>query len=206
VPLWVFRGKSYLKAMCAQRVSFTDKSFPYNSDVVNYIEAQDSGREVVLVTGAHESIANSISEDCGLFNRVAGSSESINLTGNNKLNWLLEQYGENGFDYIGNDKDDLKIWPHARTALAVSTPNGIQQSAPKLGHVFPEKKTGIVAYAKLLRVHQWAKNALIFVPYLLDQRIGDPTGLLHLFIAFFAMCFLAWIYKPIGTIYLNPLE
>jgi len=191
VPLWVFRGKSYLKTMCAQRVSFTGKSFPYNSDVVKFIESQDDDREMVLVTGAHESLANSISEDCGLFDRVAGSSEHINLTGSNKLNWLVEQYGENGFDYIGNDKDDLKIWPHARKALAVSTPNGIQKSASNLAQVFTEKKTGIVAIAKLLRVHQWAKNALIFVPYLLDQRIGDPTGLLQLFIAFFAMCFLA---------------
>lgn len=195
VPFWVFRGKSYLKAMCAQRVNFVGKSFPYNSDVVSFIESQDPSREIVLITGANQSLANSISEDCGLFDKVAGSSEQLNLTGNNKLQWLVEQYGENGFDYIGNDKDDLKIWPHARKAMAVSTPNGIQKSAERLGislrQVFSEKKTGLMSYAKLLRVHQWAKNSLIFVPYLLDRQIGDPTALFQLFTAFFAMCFLA---------------
>ena len=191
IPLWLLKGKSHLKTQLAKKVDVNNKSFPYNPDVVSFIKSQSTQRDIVLVTGTHIDIANKINQDCRLFNVVEGTTEQTNLVGGNKLRWLMDNYGEKGFDYIGNDKADLKIWPHARLALAVSTPNGIHKSIPNVSHVFSTKATGATSFLKLLRVHQWSKNCLIFVPYLLDQRIGDPTVFPHLLFAFFAMCFLA---------------
>jgi 4-hydroxybenzoate polyprenyltransferase len=44
------------------------------------------------------------------------------------------------------------------------------------------------ALADALRVHQWVKNLLIFVPVLLDHRLFDATVLLNATIAFAAFC------------------
>jgi 4-hydroxybenzoate polyprenyltransferase len=45
-----------------------------------------------------------------------------------------------------------------------------------------------VAVAEALRVHQWVKNLLVFVPVLLDHRLSDPMALLRAAIAFAAFC------------------
>jgi 4-hydroxybenzoate polyprenyltransferase len=45
-----------------------------------------------------------------------------------------------------------------------------------------------LAVADALRVHQWVKNLLVFVPVLLDHKISDPAVLLKALIAFTAFC------------------
>jgi 4-hydroxybenzoate polyprenyltransferase len=45
-----------------------------------------------------------------------------------------------------------------------------------------------LAVADALRVHQWVKNLLVFVPVLLDHKISDPAVVLKALIAFAAFC------------------
>ena len=45
-----------------------------------------------------------------------------------------------------------------------------------------------LAVADALRVHQWVKNLLVFVPVMLDHKILDPVVLLKALIAFTAFC------------------
>jgi 4-hydroxybenzoate polyprenyltransferase len=47
------------------------------------------------------------------------------------------------------------------------------------------------AVVHALRVHQWVKNLLVFVPILLDHRLSEPDVLLRGVIAFFAFCLAA---------------
>jgi 4-hydroxybenzoate polyprenyltransferase len=47
------------------------------------------------------------------------------------------------------------------------------------------------ALADALRVHQWVKNLLVFVPVILDHRISDPAVLFKAAIAFVAFCCVA---------------
>src|SRR5919199_5051397 len=44
------------------------------------------------------------------------------------------------------------------------------------------------ALADALRVHQWVKNLLVFVPVLLDHKISDPAVLWKAIVAFAAFC------------------
>ena len=48
-----------------------------------------------------------------------------------------------------------------------------------------------LAVAAALRVQQWVKNLLLFVPVLLDHKIFDPPVVLKALIAFAAFCFAA---------------
>jgi 4-hydroxybenzoate polyprenyltransferase len=49
-------------------------------------------------------------------------------------------------------------------------------------------KSQWLALADALRVHQWVKNLLVFVPVLLDHKLFDPSVLLKATIAFAAFC------------------
>ena len=155
--IWLFTGgKARLKAEIAARVDISSSEFPLNQEVVEFTRAEKEKRETVLVTGSHQRFADSIAENLDLFDRVQGSDEKVNLTNTRKREWLVEQYGEGGFDYIGNDKDDLKVWPSARKALAVSTHDGIAASPEaRIDHVFEQTAPTFKEYLGLMRVHQW---------------------------------------------------
>jgi len=192
LPIWLLKGKANLKHQIAKRVDLSSAIIPYNQDVIDFVKSQRSQRPTVLVTGSHQSIADLVGAQTELFDRVQGSDETVNLTNHRKRDWLLKEYGENGFDYIGNDTDDLQVWPAAREAMAVSTPNGITtQSAQSFSKVFNKTPSSAKDFLSLLRVHQWSKNVLILVPFLLDQRFGDWPATLSIVLAFLAMCLLA---------------
>jgi 4-hydroxybenzoate polyprenyltransferase len=53
--------------------------------------------------------------------------------------------------------------------------------------VFPRASAGFGAYIKALRVHQWVKNLLIFVPLAVSHQATNPQLLISAAIAFF--CF-----------------
>jgi 4-hydroxybenzoate polyprenyltransferase len=52
-------------------------------------------------------------------------------------------------------------------------------------------KSQLLAIPQALRVHQWVKNLLIFVPVLLDHKIFDPPVVSKAILAFVAFCLAA---------------
>jgi len=193
LPIWLLRGgKAQLKAEIATRVDFSSATFPVNKQVVDFITAERSSRTTVLVTGSHQRFADDVASNLDLFDRVHGSDEHTNLTNIRKRDWLVKEYGEGGFDYIGNDQDDLQVWPSARRALAVSTSDGIAKTPDaNIDQTFEVPDPTFKDYINLMRVHQWSKNLLILVPFFLDQRFSDIQSVIAITLAFFAMSFLA---------------
>ncbi|MEE9320267.1 MAG: UbiA family prenyltransferase [Granulosicoccus sp.] len=196
-PLWLLQGKAHLKAEIARRVDFSNASLPFNEAVVAHVRKARNEQPTVLVTGSHQSLADAVARQADLFDTVQGSDDNTNLTSHNKLDWLVGEYGEGGFDYIGNDEDDLAVWPAARQAMVVAPVNDDQQVNSKLAagtsfaHVFAIDRPGLSDYLGLLRIHQWSKNLLVLVPLALDQRMADPAATITALMAFFAMCLLA---------------
>lgn len=190
-PLWLLKGKANLKAEIASRVDFSDARLPLNEDVLAFVREAQGQRPTALVTGSHQSLAENIAEQTGLFDRVQGSDSHTNLTRERKRDWLVGEFGKGGFDYIGNDRDDLVVWPEAREALAVSQEGGITSQAKHgFSKVFPSERPGIRDFLSLMRVHQWSKNALILVPFVLDKRFDDMAALGLILVAFLAMSLL----------------
>ena len=194
LPGWLLGGKANLKHQIASRVDFSNATIPYNQDVVDFVREARADRQTVLVTGSDQRIADIVAEETELFDCVRGSDANVNLTSKNKRDWLVNEFGENGFDYIGNDEDDLSVWPSSRNALVVSPANGIAKSdSISFSHVFDTHKTQFRDFLSLLRVHQWSKNGLILVPFVLDQRFGDWPATIAILLAFLAMSLLASI-------------
>ena len=187
--IWSFRGKAYFKEKLAMRVTPNVKILPYQAEVVEYISnAKASKREVYLITAANQRIADSISKFHNIFTATIGSISKLNLKGKNKLDAIQSIIGAKKFDYIGDSKADITIWRAAHTAIISSgadkVANQLNKDQDKI-IVLPDRRVNIFKqWIKALRVHQWSKNALLFLALFMSHRILDPNLLIQSLIAF----------------------
>jgi 4-hydroxybenzoate polyprenyltransferase/phosphoserine phosphatase len=195
LPLWLAGGKAKLKHLVAQRVELNPTSLPYCEDVLALIdEARELHRPVVLVTAAPARIANAIAESLGLFDYVLTSDDKLNLSRDRKADVLVGYYGPKGFDYVGNSADDLPVFEHCRRAFLVSSRQRLRQAAGRRNEdmTFVDRHSGGVrAWLRALRVHQWLKNLLIFVPLLASGRFRELNLVVQAALAFASFSLLA---------------
>lgn len=187
-------GKAALKAQLAGAVDFDVTRLPYEAEVLALIrEARAQGRKVVLVTASHQSMAERIAEHLGVFDEVHGTRDGMNLNAERKRDFLVQRFGDHGYDYIGNSSHDLPVWRHARHAIVVNAPRGVARRARANGNVSHEISTRplqIREWLRAMRPHQWLKNLLVFVPLLAAHRVDEPWLLSQALVAFvlFGLC------------------
>ena len=190
LPLWLLRGKAFLKARVAERVRFDWKTLPYSKRVLEIgAEARAQGRTVVLATASPRFWAEGIAAHVGLFDRVVATEGERNLSGAAKAASLCESYGAQGFDYVGNGRSDLPVWARARSAIVVSSSASLLHSAQRGGtvaEVVQVERAGPLAYLKMVRAHQWLKNLLVGVPMASAHLLGSTDSVVKAVIAFFA--------------------
>jgi 4-hydroxybenzoate polyprenyltransferase/phosphoserine phosphatase len=193
LPLWLAGGKAKFKHSVSERVDVHAATLPYCEDVLTIIrEARAQHRPVVLVTAAPARIAKAIADDVKLFDDVLTSDESVNLSRDRKAAALVSRYGHKGFDYAGNSADDLPVFEYCRRGFLVSSSPRLRRAAERrnCNLTFVDRRTGGArAWMKALRVHQWLKNLLIFVPLLASGRFRnlELTGHAALAVASFSL-------------------
>ncbi|SAK69636.1 UbiA family prenyltransferase [Caballeronia ptereochthonis] len=192
--VWLLQGKAYLKAQIAKRVSIDVSVLPYNTGFVDYLrEQRENGRDLYLCTASNQQFADQIASHFGFFKGVLASDDARNLSGSNKASALAQQFGVHGFDYCGNARADVPVWKQARQAIVVGNRH-IAAAAEKVNEtiVFFEQKRSLLRLTiKEMRVYQWVKNLLIFVPLLASHRFTEPASLLAEGVAFFSFSFCA---------------
>lgn len=192
--LWLLQGKASLKRGLALSVKLDIALLPYDADVIEYIQqARRTGRLIVLATAAHETLATQIARHLNLFDQVWASDGEVNLSAHRKRDLLIDHYGQSGFDYIGNSTDDLCIWATARKAIVANPHVGVQRRAQAHGNVdqvLNAHAINLKDWRKALRLHQWLKNALIFVPLLAAHQIQQSQQVIDGLLAFlfFGLC------------------
>lgn len=175
-PLWALRGKANLKREVTARVKLNVENLPYNRKLLEYLMAEHGGgRKLFLATGADSVLAQRIAHHLGIFEGVLASDGSTNLTGNHKLAGFRSRFaGE--FDYIGNARPDMPLLAAAAEPM-VANPNlplRLTMRARRMAPVrtFEDRGSPVRVLLKAVRVHQWAKNVLIFLPLLLAHRFS----------------------------------
>jgi 4-hydroxybenzoate polyprenyltransferase len=188
---WVLKGKAALKANVGAHVTLDVAHLPYNHPLLAYLETERArGRRIYLTTGADTALAQRIGAHLGLFDGVLASDGSTNLTAGNKLKSLQSHFPGEGFDYIGNARPDLPLLEHAGEAMLANPHGGLKSQLRSrkitVARSFEDRPSQLKAFLKAIRLHQWAKNVLIFLPLLLAHLL-ELSQLLQAVMAFF--CF-----------------
>lgn len=194
LPLWLARGKADFKRAIAARSNISAEQLPYRESFVKYLrEEKKNGRRLILATAAHKSIADSVAQHLGLFDNVLATDTSENLKGKKKLEAILNSIGNN-FVYAGDSRADIPIWNAAKAAILVGTSAGtavtIRGKVP-IEREFPAEKAGLLVWLRALRVHQWLKNLLLFVPLLTAFSFFEIEKIASIAVAFLAFSFAA---------------
>lgn len=191
---WILRGKVHLKDELSQIIDLDVSILPYNKNVLTLIEEKKKdGYFIVLATATHSKYAHKIAEHLNCFDEVLASDLSTNLSGITKANKLVGLYGARQFDYVGNSKEDLSVWSVSRRSIIVNPDRGVLAKANKIDNVndiLDSRPNFFKTLLKALRVHQYAKNALIFVPLAASHQLFDISNITTTFLAFlaFSLC------------------
>jgi 4-hydroxybenzoate polyprenyltransferase/phosphoserine phosphatase len=193
-----------VKDRLTRNIQLDVERLPVNQDVLAYCEeARAAGREVWLVSAADQKMVDRVAARFGVFDRAFGSDGKTNNKGSAKAR-LLEREAPQGFEYVGDSPADYKVWKKAARASHVDKGEARRAAIEKLGvkveRSLARPKSGLAAWLKAIRVHQWAKNVLIFVPAVLAMKIVEPLVLAKLTGGFLLLSLMAS-----GTYILNDL-
>lgn len=194
LPLWLLKGRAGFKEAVAGHVTISASRLPYRESFLKYLRNEkEKGRRIILATAAHKSIAQGVTDHLGLFDEVLATEGGVNLKGEAKLNAIRQRYG-NEFVYAGDSQADIPIWRAAKAAVLVGVTPRIAEtvrSSVPIEQEFPKESSGLVVWLYALRVHQWLKNLLLFVPLLTAFSFTELPKLITMAIAFLSFSFAA---------------
>ena len=102
---------------------------------------------------------------------------------------ILSRFGS--YDFVGNAETPSEIWRNATNRYVVddagSVSGDLEKSGLSVARSFQSKHLSFQSIIKSLRVHQWLKNMLVFVPIITSQQLTDVQALTSSLIIFF--CF-----------------
>lgn len=162
-------GRAKFKFEAAKHFVLDASTLPYNESVLAEIrQAKIESRAVFLASASEQSLVDAVSNHLDIFDDAWGSRENTNLKSENKADELDSKLGEGNYEYVGNSKADLPIWSRARRAVIISSSNRLLKklsaSNPDFRALENDKQGSISLWLRQLRLHQWLKNVLLFIP------------------------------------------
>ncbi|MFM8439094.1 MAG: UbiA family prenyltransferase [Candidatus Kapaibacterium sp.] len=193
MPFWYAEGKVAFKNNLVRLGAIPEATnLPLNASVMEFILTQkQGGRRVILATASHETPARAVALHLGVFDDVIATSDGPNVGGDNKVTAIRALIGEEEFDYIGDRNADIPIWNASHEALAVNPTASLEKSFGRpFDKVFHEPRPSLRDFLRLIRVHQWLKNVLLFLPLILAHKVGDLSKIAECALAFaaFSLC------------------
>lgn len=201
-PFWLLRGRAHLKREVAARARLDVARLPYDERVLAWLRDGDA-RPRVLCSASDQALVDAVAAHVGGFEAALGSDGEHNLGGANKAEALVRRYGERGFDYAGNAAADLAVWRRARRAIVVNASAPVLReahAATEVERVFERPRVPPRLWLHQLRLHQWLKNLLVFLPLLTAHLVLRPQA-----VADACLAFLAFGLCASGTYVLNDL-
>lgn len=197
VLVQLLRGKAAFKRGLSRISQIDPTALPYQSDFVDFLRAEKArGRMLVFVTASDHEVATTIAAHLAIFDEVMGSDGTTNLKAQAKAERLVARFGRGKFSYAGNSHADLPVWSEAGEIILVNTPRSIDAKlasstiAHRFGNAATPGKPKLRLLIRAMRVYQWVKNVLVFVPMLL-AHVFDADTIVAAVSMFFAFSFTA---------------
>lgn len=194
IPGWLAQGKAAFKQHVTRAVTLDVAHLPYNKALLEYLYHQHAaGRAIYLATAADSALADRIAAYEKIFTGVLASDGTLNLAGANKLKAFQDRFGSD-FSYIGNASPDIPVLAGCREPMVANPTAGLVSGLRSAGvtpvEVFLDQTNPLRSWLKAIRLHQWAKNTLIFLPLLLahawhgTRMMGSVLGAALAFLSF----------------------
>jgi 4-hydroxybenzoate polyprenyltransferase len=190
IPGWILQGKAAFKRHLTASVALDASCLPYNGELLEYLFHEHAkGRPIFLATAADNALAERVARHLDIFVGVLASDGSTNLAGATKLAAFQARFGDR-FTYIGNASPDIAPLA-ACVEPMVANPSasllaGLRAAGVSPVRTFTDARPRLRSWLKAIRLHQWAKNALIFLPLLLAHAwtLGPVVGSWIAFLSF----------------------
>ncbi|MDR0548014.1 MAG: UbiA family prenyltransferase, partial [Deltaproteobacteria bacterium] len=170
---WPILGRAAFKKRLALATELDLADLPWNEDVIKLAqERRQNGQRIFLATAADEVLAQKIVAHFDFFEGYVASDGRRNLKGEAKANVLVTRFGAKGFAYAGNSLMDLPVWRVANEAVVVGDQSLVKRAKAENHNVLALGGVGsgpglFRTIIKVIRVHQWAKNLLLFLPLMM---------------------------------------
>lgn len=194
IPGWLLRGKAHLKQKIAAVADVDVQLLPYNDELLDWLKTERAnGRKLILCTASDVKYAQAVASHLDLFDEVIASDGETNLSAGNKAAALVARFGAKGFDYVGNSSADMAVWAEANRSIVVGN-KSLSDRAARVStvdrHIVPTGPARTKIWMRALRLHQWLKNLLVFLPLLGAHRWLDSTAIVDALLAFasFSLC------------------
>ncbi|MEM6857733.1 MAG: UbiA family prenyltransferase [Pseudomonadota bacterium] len=197
------KGRAAFKRALSSEGLLDVQTLPANESLLSYLQQQKlAGRPLHLVSAAEQFIVEEVADRFGIFDSATGSDGARNLKGPAKAAYLDHRFPQ-GFSYAGDSRADLAVWKEAEAAILVGTSDQVSKKAERFTRIearFDGTSASAKDWRKLFRLHQWSKNALLFVALFLGQAYNDLSAWLFVLAGFMFFSIAAS-----GTYVLNDL-
>jgi len=170
MPFWLMRGAAHLKHKMTDLVTIQPELLPYRESVLKIIhQSQSENQRIILASASNERVVASISKHLGLTEEAIASNCHDNIKGRSKLLAIKKRIGNDSFTYIADSSSDLEVWRECEQAIVVNPSFKTVRSLKKLPvtyDIIRDRCSLTAVIIKQMRVIQWIKNCLIFVPLL----------------------------------------
>ena len=187
---WLLKGKKYFKEKLSKEVLIDPATLPYSEEVIDCVkEHKENKNKIILCSASHKKQVKLIADYLGIFDDHYGSSLDKNIKGKAKYEFIDKELGIKNFSYIGNSKEDIFLWQKSKIIYFANCNFLLKRRIRKdfsLCIDLTENESfyyQVKKFLKALRVYQWIKNFLVFVPMILASAF-NVNNLYESFIAF----------------------
>jgi 4-hydroxybenzoate polyprenyltransferase len=186
-------GKRFLAQLVGHHVD--PANLPYEPAVIDLIDRhRRDGVQIELVSGTDHLIVARVSEHLGAFGGAYGSGGGVNLVSGRKAEFLRQRHAD-GYLYVGNSSQDIEVWKQSKGGFGVRAPAEAYtltnvDGEPVSVEEIAKKSSAITPLLNALRLHQWAKNLLLFVVpglFVAELTLHDWLNLIQGFLCFGVM-------------------
>jgi 4-hydroxybenzoate polyprenyltransferase len=204
LSIWFLRGRSQLIRQISSVIEINWRTVPVSEGVVQRMRAADAdNRQVFLLTSMPTAWAHELCAALDCARAIVLDDSTAETSAGDTRSALSVFSSARGFDYIGDGRRDLPICNSARRVIIVTSDRDTIEHARRhlsVEGVISEDSAGLFAFLQMIRVHQWVKNFLIWVPLLAAHKF---TSLHSIGIA--AMAFMSFSFCASSVYVLNDL-
>jgi 4-hydroxybenzoate polyprenyltransferase len=189
---WLARGRVAFRQFIAARGAPEIEGVPAREDFIAWTESEHAAGRPIILAAADPRVAHNVAARFRFIDEII-ATDGEGDAGRTRADVLCERF-PCGYIYAGCSVADLAVWRRASGIVLVNASGSVERQARAIGEpmaVFPRDALTFTTLRRALRAHQWAKNALVFIPLLLGGKFHDQSAWAHALLGFLALSLLA---------------